>query len=179
LLAVVLVALMWRQEIPERERVPALVLYGAILLLVTTVGTIGRLSFGGSPPGTELLVRQETAPEVRALFRELEIAAMADNSRVLAYGPSTPIEVRWYGRYIPQVEASQATSSRVTRSDPFAFRPAPAPEPGKSTPTAGRTPWTTISQLNRSDLHPLGILRWMVSRHGLVEGRAQDIIVAQ
>jgi len=173
-LALALVVLMWRQELPAGERVPALIVLGGTLLAIFTLGAIGRLSYGGSPMGTEMLTRQETAPELRALFNDLNIAAMGDASRVLVYDSSTPIEVRWYGRYIPQVAADRRTAGNA-----FTFRAAPTVAPGSPAAPTGRSPWTVVSQISRSDLHPLGILRWMVSRHGLVEGRGQDIIVAR
>jgi hypothetical protein len=173
-LALALIAYLWRQEIPAGERLPALVLLGGGLYAAFVLGTIGRLSYGGSGPGTELLTRQETAPELRSAFDDLNFKAMADASRVLVYGPTTPVEVRWYGRYI-----AQTSSDRSAPPNAFRVAEAPAIQQGATPADTGRTPWTTISQLNRSDFNFLSVLRWVVSRKGLVTGQERDIIVAQ
>jgi 4-amino-4-deoxy-L-arabinose transferase-like glycosyltransferase len=169
-----LVAFLWKQETPPEERVPALLTLGVGLFLLMTIGTIGRLSFGGSPPGSELLVRQQTAPELRARFDDLMIQSIGDARRVLLFDAATPIEVRWYGRNLPQ-----AMMVRGPGDVPWTVREAPPPDAGTPRAVTGRMPWTTISRLDREDLHPLGVLQWLITRKGLVEGQSRDIVVAQ
>ena len=169
-----LVAFLWKQETPPEERVPALLTLCVGVFVLLTIGTIGRLSFGGSPPGSEILVRQETAPELRARFDDLQILSIGDARRLLLVDAATPIELRWYGRNLPQ-----ANMVRGSGDVPWTVRDAPPPDAASARAVTGRTPWTTISRLDREDLHPLGVLQWLVSRKGLVEGQSRDIVVAQ
>ncbi len=175
-LLVAVVAALWRWKLAADERGPALVLFLVLAVGLLTVGSIGRLSFGGSPRGSEPLPREMTDPEIRAKFHELGILASADPSRVLPIDPATPDVVRWYGRAIPQTPRDSSVQPR-----PFTIRQVGADVPGSTSlgPGGPRTAWKTISILNRFDLHPLGVARWAVSRVGLLQGRPSDIIITR
>jgi 4-amino-4-deoxy-L-arabinose transferase-like glycosyltransferase len=167
------VVALWRGSVPSGDRVPALVVLGALAYVIVTVGAISRLSFGGAPPGTELLVREQTQGAFRAAFRELNVLASADPRRILVIEMAPSVVARWYGRSIPGQIRDAALQPL-----PIVLRAAPAA--GAGAPTGGvRTPWRAVSEFERADLHPLGIAQWMLSRTGLVKGRANDIIVAR
>jgi 4-amino-4-deoxy-L-arabinose transferase-like glycosyltransferase len=158
----------WIRDVPGAERWPSLALLGGLFAIAFSVGTIGRLSFGGSPPGMELLHYDETAREFREAFKELSLVASTDGRRTLAITPATPPVARWYGRDIVQVsaDAGQAAQSIQLRTP-------------SSPRDRGRTPFETISQLNRSDMSVLSILKWMVGRSALIVPQTRDIILAR
>lgn len=163
------------RSLAANQRRGVMALLGALAVGAFTAGAIGRTSFGGSPPGVELLAREETHPALRAAFRDLAILASADPRRFLVMEESTPLVVRWYGRDLPAASASSTSSDLVVVA-----RPAEMSSPSSSPRGRGdRTPWKTVSYLDRSDLHPLGLARWALSRAGLVEGRAHDIIIGK
>lgn len=173
--AALVVAVVWRLAAEERRGV--MTLLGALAVGVFTVGAIGRTSFGGSPPGAELLAREETHPALRAALRDHAIPASVDPRRALVTEESTPLVVRWYGRDLSMASAADTSSGLAV-----VIRPAEAPSPSRLAVPRGRgdrTPWKTVSYLDRSDLHPLGLARWAISRTGLVEGQAHDIIVGK
>jgi 4-amino-4-deoxy-L-arabinose transferase-like glycosyltransferase len=165
--AALLVAL-WRRYVSRRERAAVLAVLGGMLLAGFFAGNTARLSFGGSPPGAELLGREETDPAFRAAFRELTVLASADPSRVLVVDSTTPATVRWYGRGISQVPSQDATTKK-----PYTFV---EPGPGDNRP---RTPWKTESQIDAADFHPMGLARWVVSQSALVKGKPRDIIITR
>lgn len=168
-----LVAVVWRQRVTASERGAALTLLGALGFVAWTAGTVGRVSYGGSPPGTELLAREETHPALRAAFRDINVLASADG-RTMVFDAATPLVARWYGRAIAQM------SSRAGPPPPGSILVREAPVAVAAGAGVGtRTPWKTVSLLDRADLHPLGVLRWTVSRIGLVRGNPRDIIITR
>jgi hypothetical protein len=162
-----LAILMWRQQELQAERSAALFLLGCVIFVAFSLSGIGRLSYGGSKPGTEVFPRVQTEEPLRAAFRDLTVQAMADPRITLVYDAETPIEVRWYGRWIKQSHVSTAPSVGAVQFTPLL--------PNAPTGAPVRTPWKTISELDRADLNPLGIARWLVSRNGLIEGRGRDV----
>ncbi|MPZ14271.1 MAG: hypothetical protein GEU73_07575 [Chloroflexi bacterium] len=164
----------WRRWASRADRVRAAVILGTLAFVVFSAGSIARLSFGGSPPGTEILKREETAPAFREMFEELNVLARGDERVVLVYDASTPIAARWYGRAISQLERGAAAPAGAIQ-----FEAAPPLDAAGGQRTPGRTPWRTLSHLDRADLNVTGAAQWAVSRSGLVEGRPQDIIVVR
>src|SRR5207249_3557481 len=65
----ILLAIGWR-SLASQERTTIFAVLGGLALVGLTVSGISRASFGGSPPGTDLLTREETDPAFRAMFRE-------------------------------------------------------------------------------------------------------------
>ena len=168
----VLLATGWR-SLGVQERIAVLTILGGVVFLAATASGLSRASFGGSPPGTELLAREETAPAFRALFRELNVLASADPSRVLVVDLPETFAARWYGRAILPGSGEQRASPRA-----FVLREAPrASGPGPT--EVARVPWKTTSEIEPADVYPLGILRWLVSRSTLVHGQPHDIIVTR
>jgi hypothetical protein len=163
--------MLWRQVVDPGERRAAWIAVIGSMLVLFFLSGVGHASFGGSPPGSEILTRAETAPALRDRFNELSILASADPRIVLVTDASTPVEARWYGRALAQVPDSGNLPQGVVRLREVA----PNATPGGPF----RTPWKTVSELNRADLTPMGILQWVVSRHGLIVGQARDIIVAR
>jgi hypothetical protein len=163
------VAVNWRRTVPAEERAPALIVLAALAVVAGTIPALSRLTFGGSPAGSEILVREETHPAFREVFRTLNILANGDPRRLLMVDMETPVVARWYGR---------GMDANAMSLNPILLRDAP-PVGTSPAPSGWRTPWRTVAQLDRSDLHPLGLLEWMLSRTGLVKGKASDIIVAR
>jgi uncharacterized protein (TIGR03663 family) len=162
----------WRALEPG-ERVVVVTALAGIGFIVVNTSAVSRSSFGGSPLGTELLAREETAPAFRALFRELTILANADPARVLVVDLPEPFTARWYGRAVAAGTADQRTSGRA-----FVLRQAP-PSSGPGPSDATRELWKVTSEIEPADVYPLGILRWLVSRSTLVAARPHDIIVTR
>jgi hypothetical protein len=168
----ILLAIGWR-SLASEERTTVFAVLGGLALVGLTISGISRASFGGSPPGTDLLTREETDPAFRALFRELNVRASADPSRVLVIDLPQVLVVRWYGRSIP-------TGSGGGRNSPGAWILREATTPPSSDPSqVVRVPWKTTSEIGAADVYPLGILRWLVTRSALVHAKPQDIIVTR
>jgi hypothetical protein len=171
-----LMAYLWERAVPSEERAGAGITLAAIAFLAITAGSVMRVSFGGSPPGTEPLTPVQTHPAFRDAFADLNVLARADQSRVMAVDAATPLVARWYGRAIPQVaDRGGLPAGAIT------FRPAPQPQ---TVPTLNRTdprrvPLQTFGQIDPAGLHPLGLARWAVSRSGIVQVRGQDIMIVR
>ncbi|HZT06650.1 MAG TPA: hypothetical protein VFC51_06430 [Chloroflexota bacterium] len=172
LAVLVAVTAMWWRGLEPRQRSAAGLVLGTLLIGGATVGTVMRVSFGGSPPGTEPLLREQTEPTLREVFRDITITARADG-RALAVDNDTPMAVQWYGRDILRVDSVPASGA-----PPITVSIAP-PMIAGSPQNQRRTPWKTTSSLVRSDLKPLAIAQWVVARRGLVSGKASDIIISQ
>jgi hypothetical protein len=159
----------WRRISGWGEHLPVLVLVGTGLFAVWTVGSLGRSSFGGSPPGTEPLRAEQTDPRFREAFRELNLMASVSPGLALNVQAQAPWTAWWYGRSI----------SRVTRSDPAGgIVVSEVLAAGGGAPGGGkRLPWRVHSSIRNADLYPLGIARWIVSRQGLMVGTTKDALV--
>ena len=169
LLGLVLLTLsVWVRDVPQTERWPAIAMASTVVVLAFSVGSIGRLSFGGSPPGMEILRTEETAPQLRDAFAQLSVLASTDGRGVLSVSPSTPIVALWYGRDIKQQQVALGIPPAA-----ITLREASASS------DRGRTPFETISQLNRADISALNILRWMVGRSALLAPQNRDIIITR
>jgi len=166
----VLLLIFWQWRVPRAERAAAAAVLGFVAFSLVTAGSIGRSSFGGSPPGSELLPTEETDPAFRAVLRELNVWARADPQRVLVTELPMPALALWYGR-----DMAVALSGTRAMAGTVLMREAPSPSTGAS--GGPRIPWKTISGVETADLHPLGILRWVATRSGLVKGRPRDIIL--
>ena len=167
----VLLASGWR-NLAAPERTAAVAILGGIAFLVVTASGLARASFGASPPGTELLVREETDPAFRRLFRDLNVLASADPTRVLVVDLPELYAARWYGRGI-------APGVGAMRASPGAWVLREATPGGSGRAEVVRVPWKTISEIEPADVYPLGILRWLATRSLLVHGRPHDIIVTR
>jgi hypothetical protein len=167
---------LWERVERSRERVAAAITLAAIVFLATTVGTVIRVSFGGSPAGTEPLTPIQTHPAFREAFRELNVLARADQSRAIVYDATTPLVARWYGRSIPQVAEPGSLAMRA-----IAFRTAPQAPPQPTLTRTGpvRVPLQTLAQVDPAALNPMGLARWAISRTGLVQARGQDIMIVR
>jgi hypothetical protein len=164
---------LWVRGIKSPERAPALVLLAAGTFAALMASGVGRLSYGGSPLGTELIARDTTDPQFRAAFRELTVLASADRARALVYDGGTPMVARWYGRSIEQIPFAASASRR-----PIAFQQAPAP--GNQPVAQGeRVPWKVESQVDRGSVTLLSAGSWLISRARLVDGKPKDIIIIQ
>jgi hypothetical protein len=156
-------------DAPFGEAAVAAGMVAGLAFVLVTISSISRASFGASPPGSELLVTEETHPAFRATFRELTTLARAEPRRLVVDLPNPDVAL-WYGR-----EISSVASGGGLRAGTFELREAP---PMSSGPGRGdRRPWKVTSQVETSDLHPLGVLRWLATRTGLVQGRPHDIIL--
>ena len=168
----VLLIMGWR-GLPAAERRSAAALLGGLALLGLTISGLSRASFGGGPPGTDLLMLEETAPAFRAMFRELNVLSSVDPGRALVVDLPEPMVASWYGRSIPSGSGALRSSAGawVLRAEtaPPSFNPA----------QVVRVPWKTTSEINAADVYPLGILRWLVNRSALVHPRPHDIIVTR
>jgi hypothetical protein len=162
-----------RTELAPWDRGPALGLLAVFAFGGLMAGGIGRLSFGGSLPGSEPLPREITSEAVRDAFHDMSILASADPSRVLIVNARTPAVIRWYGRDIRTEPAFRGLTAR-----PFSTREA-QPDASSLAGFPLRTPLKTTSFVNRADLNPLGVARWMVGRGGLIQGRTSDIIISR
>jgi MFS family permease len=172
LLLLVVVVAVWRSQMDRGQRGAAVVMCLALAWGAFTFGSIGRLSYGGSEPGTEPLPREITSQELRDTFAELTLLANADPSRILAIDSTTPAAVRWYGREI------RSATLPGTAPRPFTLHEAP-PQGSTAADLPLHTPLKVTSSLNRGDLNPLGIARWLVSRVGLIQGKTSDIIISR
>ncbi|MBM2811242.1 MAG: putative rane protein [Chloroflexi bacterium] len=170
---VLLIPACWRQYVPATERSFALLLLGILSFAMFSAGSIGRLSFGGSPPGAELLTREETRSDLRDAIKDLTLLSRADSGRVLFIEDGTPLLVRWYGRGIRHVDAGSAPEVDV-----FTVRETTQRAGSSLTGRSAGTPFVTTSQLDRTELTPLAVARWVVSRAALVKGQPRDIVIA-
>lgn len=168
---IVLLASAWRR-LAASERTAAVAILGGVAFLAVTASGLSRASFGAGPPGTELLMREETDPAFRRLFRDLNVLASADPSRALVVDLPEPYAARWYGRAIPPGAGARPASPRA-----WVLREA-SPERSERAEVV-RVPWKTTSEIEPSDVYPLGILRWLATRSVLVHGRPHDIIVTR
>jgi len=166
-----LLILGWR-GLPARERRAAFVALALLGGILFTVAGLSRLSYGASPPGSELLTTEETPAAFRAMFREMNVLASANPNRVLRIDlPQTSVAT-WYGRSIPQGSGARAGST------PWVLQPITSQPTVESTqPT--RIPWQTRAEIDPRDVNPLGILRWLANRSALVRPNTQDIIVTR
>ena len=168
----ILLAIGWR-SLASQERTTVFAVLGGLALVGLTVSGISRASFGGSPPGTDLLRREETDSAFRAMFRELNVRASADPTHVLVIDLPQTLVARWYGRSIPPGLSGG-------RGSPGAWILREATAPPSSDPSqVVRVPWRTTSEIAPADVYPLGILRWLVTRSALVHAKPHDIIVTR
>jgi len=173
LILVVAVGAVWRVVLTPEDKAPAIALAALIGFAAITAGSIARLSYGGSLPGAEPLPRETTNPAIRGVFADLNVLAGADSSRVLLIDGRTPETVRWYGRWVPSETVQRGLPIR-----PITVRE-PTTEPSTAAGEPARTPLRTVSLLNRGDLNPLGVARWVVARYGLVQAKTSDIIISR
>lgn len=169
-----LTARQWSRPLSVDERDAAAITVGTIAFLALVVGTVMRVSYGGSPPGSEPLTPVQTDPAFREAFRELEVLARADPQRAIVYDLGTPLVARWYGRGIPQVAEGAGRPLA-----PITFRAAPEPQTRLTRAGGGRVPLQTTAHFDPAALHPMGIARWALARSALVQGRGQDIIIVR
>lgn len=168
LLAAGLVAA-WRRVAQAGAGSATLSLTALLLLSAWSGGSIVHASFGASPPGAEPQRPDPTAPAFRAIFRELNVIATRSSAIQLEVRTDPSTVGEWYGRAIPRGAGSgpPAPSGIVVQT-------------AEGHPTgagATRIPWRFRSSLKTDDLHPLGIARWLLTRHGLFEGQQEDILV--
>jgi hypothetical protein len=146
-------------------------LTGVVLLGLWSANAVAHASFAAGPPGSEPFRANPTAQGVREQFHELGILANASPAMRLVVRTEPPSVVRWYGRAIPAAAASApigASAIVVERAD----------DPSAGVPAAGtRFVWRFRSTLKTEDLHPLGVARWLATRHGLLDGQPEDAIV--
>lgn len=135
------------------------------------ISTIGRVSFAGSPLGSEPLRLEATQPGFRDLFAELTLAASLDPTvrLVIASGPTDV--ARWYGRSLTQAPPGSSNAFVISASD----------QPGgQLVPSGGkRAPATVRTTVNPPELNLLGIGRWLISRGGLLQAQPSDVIVTR
>ncbi|MSQ23730.1 MAG: hypothetical protein EXR58_04130 [Chloroflexi bacterium] len=157
----------WRQAWSSRWVVATLL--GGALFALGTFGTIGRLSFGGSPPGSEPFRTEQTDSEFRAAFPKLVI--LADPGVLLSVNTEPRTAGKWYGRSLKLAPdgVNPGANGIVIRTATGSIGSGPSLERGT------RLPWRIQSQIVVEDLNPLGILRWLITRHGLVVGRFDDV----
>lgn len=164
-----LLTVSWRGVWRERTFRAAGLGVGGVLIVAWLVSTVARLSLGASPPGSEPLATETTAPQFRSAFTGLLADARRATDVQLAVR-TAPAEVgRWYGRTIPVQPEGAAGSAIVVQTLDDARFAAPTPPV--------RTPWRTVSTVRREDLHPLGIARWLATRQGLLIGRPEDVVI--
>ena len=164
----------WVQARRDGKHWPSAALLLMTLYVAWCSGAIGRLSVGGSPPGTEPLRLEETASGFRDIFHELTIVASAGNrGLVIQTRPSSVGD--WYGRgYVV------SAASALPPGGGIVVRPAQEPRPDGAPPGAARRlPWRVRSTIRSADLHPLGIARWLISRQGLFDVQMDDVQVTR
>lgn len=164
----------WRRAATDGEHWPAATLVALSLFALWAPGAVGRLSFGGSPLGTEPLSLESTAPAFRDVFREL--TTYASVAPRLLFVETEPRAVgEWYGRAI-RTPISGAPPS----GDGIVVRPVQDSRAGIA--PSGQTirvPWRVRSTITTTDLHPLGVARWLVTRQGLFTGQMEDVWVTR
>ena len=161
--AAALVGFLWNQEVAAAERLSALALLGGALMLAFSIGTIGGSASAAPRAANCWFARKRrqsyATPSNRSTSQRWPM-------RAARWSTTQPRRSRYAGM--------GATSSRCPPSGHpplgrlgFARRRRAAPGQGRRSRTGPHTV-EGISSLNRADLNPLGILRWVVTRKGLV-----------
>ena len=138
---------------------------------IIAISTIGRVSFGGSPLGSEPLRLEATQPALRDFFAELTLTASVDPTVHLAIQSGPAAVARWYGRGLAPAPPGAAGSVVISAADQVT---------GQLTASgARRVPATVRSTVSLSELNLLGIGRWLMSRNGLLQPQLADVIVTR
>lgn len=162
----------WRRATAAGEHGAVLALLGALLFTCWTVSSVGRASFGGSPPAAEPLRPEPTDPRLPVALYELSIASSVNPQLSLRVETAPPATIWWYGRAIPRgAPGDPSTAGGIV------VREASAGGAPSGAGAGTRVPWKIRSVLRTEDLHPLGVARWALSRQGVLVGVPQDVIV--
>ncbi len=163
----------WWQAVAAGAHRPALALLGGTLIAAWSLNGMARASFGGSPAGSEPLRPDQTAPVFRAAFREINVDVARDPSLRLDVRVSPPTVAQWYGRALSLAGPDNGPTFAQVIIAPAQNPPAPAPAGSM------RLPWRVRTTVKPDDLTLLGAVRWLVTRHGLLQGAPDDVILTR